>query len=137
MDCSAITGKTIYRGDLSLADFPNVEGIDKGRSNFRSAPIIVDALNVLRPELKQAVSDPAAHGEVSFFHTNSYKGERTSTAHSKEDLPDGISRQYTSALKANLTNAGWQFTADKNQDPDVDAQRVGCRAGIPDDRDHL
>ncbi|MBB4116417.1 DNA helicase-2/ATP-dependent DNA helicase PcrA [Rhizobium sp. BK226] len=122
--------QTIYRGDFSLADFPNVEGIDKG-SNFRSAPIIVDALNVLRPELKQAVSDPAAHGEVSFFHTNSYKGERTSTAHSKEDLPDGISQQYTSALKANLTNAGWQFTADKTKILMLTHNALAAEQGYP------
>ncbi|API57353.1 UvrD-helicase domain-containing protein [Rhizobium beringeri] len=30
--------QTIYRGDLSLADFPNVEGIDKGALIFARRP---------------------------------------------------------------------------------------------------
>ena len=84
--------QTIYRGDFDFADFA-VEGIDKG-SNFRSAPAIVNVLNQLRPELPQEVSNPEATGEARFFHPNAYQGERTNTAHSKNDVPDDLAREF-------------------------------------------
>jgi len=100
--------QTIYRGDFSLADYPNVEGINKG-SNFRSAPAIVNVLNALRPELAQEVSDPELQGEARFFHANSYIGVRTNTAHSKEDVPSDIGKQFVISLRARLEMEGWNF----------------------------
>lgn len=103
--------QTIYRSDFDLADFP-VKGIDK-KSNFRSAPSIVNVLNKLRPELPQEVSDPNAVGEARFFHTNSYQGERTNTAHSKNDLPDNVARDSMTALLARLEREGWDLSPAK------------------------
>jgi len=103
--------QTIYRGDYDLAEFP-VMGIDKG-SNFRSVPAIVDVLNKLRPELPQSVSDPGAAGEARFFHANAYQGERTSTAHSKADLPSDIARATREGLKDKLVSEGWDWNKTK------------------------
>ena len=47
--------------------------IDK-KANFRSPKPIVNSLNLIRPELAQAVKDPAAPGEVHVFHTNGWGG---------------------------------------------------------------
>jgi DNA helicase-2/ATP-dependent DNA helicase PcrA len=100
--------QTIYRGDYGLAEFPNVEIIDKG-SNFRSVPAVVNVLNKLRPELQQAVSDPDAAGEARFFHANAYAGPRTNTAHSKGDIPDPGRSIVVRKLCARLEGEGWDF----------------------------
>lgn len=105
--------QTIYRSDFDLADFP-VVGINKG-SNFRSAPAIIDVLNRLRPELPQEVSDPQALGEARFFHANSYQGERTNTAHSKNDVPDEMAREYMKTLLARLGEEGWDLSPTKTK----------------------
>ncbi|MBN8945280.1 MAG: AAA family ATPase [Rhizobiales bacterium] len=105
--------QTIYRGDFDLADFP-IEGIDKG-SNFRSVPAIVNMLNRLRPELPQHVSDPDAVGEARFFHANTYQGQRTNTAHSKNDLPDDVGREYRAALLGQLEAEGWDLSREKTK----------------------
>lgn len=101
--------QTIYRDDFDLAALPNVEGIDKG-SNFRSVPAVVDMLNRLRPTLPQVVDDEAAQGEARVFHANSYSGERTNTAHSKQDTPPEVTRAYVAALRDQLQNEGWDFS---------------------------
>ncbi len=103
--------QTIYRSEYELAEFP-VEGIDKG-SNFRSVPAIVNVLNKLRPELKQAVSDPEAAGEARFFHANSHQGERTNTAHSKNDLLPDAARAARTALLKRLVLEGWDIEKTK------------------------
>lgn len=101
--------QTIYRDDFDLAALPNIEGIDKG-SNFRSVPAVVDMLNRLRPTLPQVVDDEAAQGEARAFHANSYTGERTDTAHSKQDTPPEVTRTYVTALRNQLQNEGWDFS---------------------------
>lgn len=103
--------QTIYRGEYELVEFP-VEGIDKG-ANFRSVPAIVNVLNKLRPELEQAVYDPDAEGEARFFHTNAHRGERTNTAHSKNDMLPDASRAMREALIQRLTSEGWDFSKTK------------------------
>ncbi|QCN97441.1 ATP-dependent helicase (plasmid) [Azospirillum argentinense] len=100
--------QTIYRKDYQLADFPNVKNIDKG-ANFRSAPVIVNVLNRLRPELKQEVNDEAAEGEVRFFHCNTYSGERIDSRNGKQDLPQEVSAQFINSLKNTLQEGGWDF----------------------------
>jgi DNA helicase II / ATP-dependent DNA helicase PcrA len=122
--------QTIYRGDFDLADFPDVEGINKG-SNFRSVPAIVNVLNELRPDLKQEVPDPLAVGEAQFFHANSYTGERTNTAHSKEDLPDGISQSYTQALITKLKASGWDFAPEKTKILMLTHNALAAEQGYP------
>lgn len=101
--------QTIYRDDFDLAALPNVEGVDKG-SNFRSVPAVVDMLNRLRPSLPQVVDDETAQGEARAFHVNNYIGERTDTAHSKEDTPPDITRAYVAALRKQLQDEGWDFS---------------------------
>lgn len=101
--------QTIYRDDFDLTNFPNVNGIDKG-ANFRSVPAVVEVLNNLRPELKQAVKNPHAQGEARAFHTNNYTGIRTSDSHSKEDAPTAIAREYFAVLSQQLINEGWDFS---------------------------
>lgn len=103
--------QTIYRSEYELAQYP-IEEIAKG-SNFRSVPAVVDVLNKLRPELQQAVHDPEAKGEARFFHTNSYRGERTSDRHSKEDLPPDLARNTREALMQRLQAEGWDMSKTK------------------------
>lgn len=99
--------QTIYNSEYELAVYP-IEAIDKG-SNFRSAPIIVDVLNKLRPELTQAVADPEAIGEARFFHTNQFTGSRTSTPHSKADLFPELARTVRESLVRRLQSEGWDL----------------------------
>lgn len=101
--------QTIYRDDFDLTALPNVEGIDKG-SNFRSVPAVVDMLNRIRPTLPQVVCDLAAQGEARAFHANGYTGERTNTAHSKQDTPPDVTRAYVAALRKQLEDEGWDFS---------------------------
>jgi DNA helicase-2/ATP-dependent DNA helicase PcrA len=99
--------QTIYRSEYELAEYP-IEEIGKG-SNFRSVPVIVDVLNRLRPELKQAVRDPEAIGEARFFHANAYKGQRTNDRNSKEDLPPELARSTRESLMERLQTEGWEL----------------------------
>lgn len=103
--------QTIYRSEYELARYP-IEEIAKG-SNFRSVPAIVNVLNNLRTELQQAVHDPEAKGEARFFHINSYRGERTSDRHSKEDLPPDLARKTREALMQRLQVEGWDLSKTK------------------------
>lgn len=106
--------QTIYRKDYQLAEFPNVEGIDKG-SNFRSVPVIVDVLNQLRPELKQEVADQSAEGEARLFHCNSYSGDRVDSSGGKQELPSEVSADFTARLRAQLVEEGWDFDGEKTK----------------------
>lgn len=99
--------QTIYNSEYELAAYP-VEAIEKG-SNFRSVPAIVNVLNRLRPELTQAVADPAAAGEARFFHTNQFTGARTNTLHSKADLVPEMARTVRETLLQRLQSEGWDL----------------------------
>lgn len=99
--CGAISSTALYR-------------IGK-EANFRSVPAVVDALNAMRPELPQAVRDPAASGSVQLFHTNSWTGERLTGQHWGGDLPPNISHDFLGALCAHLTSQGWEFSPDKTK----------------------
>jgi DNA helicase-2/ATP-dependent DNA helicase PcrA len=103
--------QTIYRSEYELAEYP-IEEIPKG-SNFRSVPAVVDVLNKLRPELKQAVHEPEAKGEARFFHTNAYQGLRTNDRHSKEDLPPDLARRTREDLMQRLQAEGWDLSKTK------------------------
>lgn len=99
--------QTIYNSEYELAAYP-VEAIDKG-ANFRSTPAVVDVLNRLRPELKQAVADPLAAGDATFFHTNLFIGARTNTSHSKADLFPELARTVRESLMQRLQDEGWDL----------------------------
>lgn len=103
--------QTIYRSEYELADYP-IRAIDKG-SNFRSVQPIVNVLNALRPELEQAVSDPEAPGEARFYHANAFEGERTDSAHSKQDLLPDRARRTREKLMARLEGEGWDRSRTK------------------------
>jgi DNA helicase II / ATP-dependent DNA helicase PcrA len=122
--------QTIYRNDFSLRQFQGVEGIDKG-ANFRSVPAVVNVLNALRPELPQEVSNPEAVGEARFFHANSYIGERTSTPHSKGDLPASMSRLAVSALRDKLAAEGWDFSPKKTKVLMLTHSALAAEQGYP------
>jgi len=85
--------------------------IDK-KANFRSAKPIVDSLNLIRPELTQAVKDPAAPGEVHVFHTNGWGGARLKKNHWQGDLPEDEAARAIKYVRAELESVGWDFAGD-------------------------
>ena len=121
--------QTIYRSDYELAQFADVEGIDKG-ANFRSDRAIVAVLNALRPELKQEQHHVAA-GEARFFHANGYIGERTNTAHAKADLPDAVKNQYVIGLTNQLVADGWDMSAAKTKILMLTHNAIAAEQGYP------
>lgn len=121
--------QTIYRSDYELAQFADVEGIDKG-ANFRSDVAIVDVLNALRPELKQEQHHEAP-GEARFFHSNGYTGERTNTAHAKADLPDAVKRQYVAGVTDQLVADGWDMAPAKTKVLMLTHNALAAEQGYP------
>ncbi len=85
------------------------------KSNFRSAPIIVDFLNRMRLELQQEVSNPNAEGTISVYHTNSWSGIRRTDRNWNGDLPDEVAHEALKILKELLKKEGWDFTIDKTK----------------------
>lgn len=122
--------QTIYRSDYGLAAYPSLEPIDKG-SNFRSVPAVVDVLNALRPELKQAVKDPDAVGEARFFHANAYTGERTSSSSSKNDTPPDVSRDFMAKLMEKLNQEGWDLSSEKTKILMLTHNAIAAERGYP------
>lgn len=104
----------IYGSGCGKIEHINLEEIGK-EANFRSAPIIVDSLNLIRPDLPQQVCDPDAQGTVDIFHTNNWVGERLTGNHWKGDLPGEISHEYLNNLKSRLEKEGWDLTPDKTK----------------------
>ncbi|KGW20955.1 UvrD-helicase domain-containing protein [Burkholderia pseudomallei] len=82
------------------------------KANFRSAKPIVDSLNLIRPDLAQAVKDPAAPGEVHVFHTNGWGGKRLTANHWQGDLPATEAAQALRNVRAELESVGWDFAGD-------------------------
>lgn len=122
--------QTIYRSDYGLAAYPSLEPIDKG-SNFRSVPAVVNVLNALRPELKQAVKDPDAIGEARFFHANSYTGERTNSSASKNDAPPDVSRNFMAKLMNTLEKDGWDLSSEKTKVLMLTHNAIAAERGYP------
>jgi DNA helicase-2/ATP-dependent DNA helicase PcrA len=122
--------QTIYRSDYQLVSYPSLDPIDKG-SNFRSVPAVVNVLNALRPELKQAVNDPEAVGEARFFHANSYQGARTSSSSSKNDTPPEVSRSFMAKLMARLTDDGWDLLPQKTKILMLTHNAIAAERGYP------
>jgi DNA helicase-2/ATP-dependent DNA helicase PcrA len=84
-------------------------------ANFRSEKAIVDVLNRLRPELKQAIKDPQSTGYVKVFHTNDWSGERLSGPHWNGDLPPRIAHDRLEFTINYLKNEGWDFNPEKTK----------------------
>ncbi len=122
--------QTIYRKDYQLANFPNVEGIDKG-SNFRSAPVIVNVLNQLRPELKQEVHHETTEGEARFFHCNAFSGGRIDSRNGKQELPQAASAQFIGKLRERLVEVGWDFDPAKTKILMLTHNAIAAERGYP------
>lgn len=119
----------IYGDEFDMVTLP-IDTIEKG-SNFRSAPAIIAVLNRLRPELTQGESNPNAVGEVSFYHANSYTGERTSARHSKNDVPDDLAHQYLESLLARLEMGGWDMAPTKTKVLMLTHSALAAKQGYP------
>lgn len=83
-------------------------------SNFRSVSSVVEVLNRMRPELPQSVVDPKSKGFVAAFHTNGWVGTRL-TGYNKDDLPADVAHEHLDALRAKLTEQGWDFSPAKSK----------------------
>lgn len=65
----------IYDRTCGSIEHPSLTSIPKN-ANFRSDRAVVDFLNKLRPELRQAPRGGADEGTVTIYHTNSWPGVR-------------------------------------------------------------
>lgn len=99
----------IYRDGKGVIDHPKIRVIGK-MANFRSAPIIVGALNKLRPELPQHVMNEDKRGSVAVYHTNNWVGTRRTENHWQGDLPAEVAHNYLETLREHLTAEGWVFS---------------------------
>lgn len=104
----------IYDGGCGSLNHPDLEVIGKG-ANFRSAPVIVNCLNRMRPSLEQKERDPSAPGSVAIYHTNEWQGARLTGQHSKGDLPPDASREYLKRLRSELEADGWDMNPAKTK----------------------
>lgn len=104
----------IYANGCGEIDNSTLKRIDK-HSNFRSSPQVVDALNLMRPELPQVPSEDAPQGSVAVYHTNSWSGERQTGGHWKGDLPVDDSHKYLQMLIGHLESEGWDFKSDSSK----------------------
>jgi DNA helicase II / ATP-dependent DNA helicase PcrA len=101
----------IYGDGCGSITHDALKRIDK-KANFRSSKPIVDSLNLIRPELVQAVRDPAAPGEVRLFHTNGWGGKRLTANHWQGDLPEAEAARSLRNVRSELESAGWNFAGD-------------------------
>ena len=104
----------IYGTGCGKIEHSNLEVIGK-EANFRSAPIIVDALNRIRPELPQQVCDPDSLGTVSVFHTNNWGRGRHTENHWQGDLPPEVSKEYFEKTLVQLERDGWELSPHKTK----------------------
>ena len=101
----------IYGSGCGKIEHPALEIIGK-KANFRSVPVIVSALNRMRPELPQEVKDPNAKGYVALYHTNERMEKRRTGQHWDGDLPPDIAHGCLEALIKQLTAEEWDFSPD-------------------------
>ncbi|WP_053376057.1 ATP-dependent helicase [Paenibacillus sp. FJAT-27812] len=104
----------IYNEGLGTVNNEKLKFINK-QANFRSDSAIVNVLNRLRPELKQAASDPNSNGFVRVFHTNDWNGERLTGAHWNGDLPSDIAHNSLVKTREMLIKEGWDFDPSKTK----------------------
>ena len=99
----------IYGNGCGEINHPAVESIDK-EANFRSAQIVVDVLNRMRPSLPQFAVDPdSSVGALQVFHTNEWSGERRVGQHWKGDLPPDVAHEALARTRKHLGSQGWDF----------------------------
>jgi len=100
----------IYGNGCGELSDPAIVEIGK-RANFRSAPVIVDCLNRMRPELPQAAQHTHLQGSITVLHTNSFAGTRQRGPHWGGDLPPAEAHAALRVTKERLDADGWDFTA--------------------------
>lgn len=104
----------IYGGGCGKLEHPAIKEIGK-EANFRSVPAVVDALNLMRPELPQFVVDPTASGSLSIFHSNNWRGERQTGPHWNGDLPSAVGHQALESVKSTLEADGWNLSPENTK----------------------
>jgi len=104
----------IYRDVCGLIDHENLTIIRK-EANFRSVKSIVDALNNMRPELPQQVTDPYAAGSVTVYHSNAWTGTRRTGSHWVGDLPADVAHSHLTHVRHLLETEGWDFAPEKTK----------------------
>lgn len=104
----------IYHNGCGKIEHPRLQVINQG-ANFRSAPVIVDCLNRIRPDIPQQVVDPKAEGSVAVYHTNDWVGTRLTRPHWRGDLPPDVAHEHLEALQEHLRTEGWDFAPDKTK----------------------
>lgn len=99
-----------------LITSPSGNLVEIGKNaNFRSDRLIVEALNRIRPELTQNVSDPNSGGGIFIFDSNNWSGQRRSENHWGGDLPETEAHKYLRIVKVELESQGWVFEAEKTK----------------------
>ncbi|MCE1189537.1 MAG: UvrD-helicase domain-containing protein [Ignavibacteria bacterium] len=81
----------------------------KKEANFRSDKLIVECLNMMRPELPQKIKDEQSQGMIDILHTNMWVGTRRNEAQWDGDLPVENARAYRIRAKEYLMGRGWDF----------------------------
>lgn len=100
---------------LIEADYEYLEVIEKN-ANFRSDKKIVEALNNIRPKLRQHESDANSKGQIDVFHSNRWIGVRRNEGHWRGDLPQEDAHEYLSKVKQHLTECNqWDFKTDNTK----------------------
>ena len=79
------------------------------QANFRSDRLIVEALNRIRPELKQNEYDPESAGEITICHSNAWQGARRTDNHWQGDLPEATAHEYLDKTLTILRGKGWEI----------------------------
>lgn len=104
--------QTIYKSSNACGkiEHSNLTVIEK-KSNFRSAPQIVEVLNKLRPKLRQIPAKDNLEGEVVVITCDDYKGVRQTNGYYKDDLN---TEEFTERIR-NLQEKICATTQDKAQ----------------------
>ena len=106
----------IYPSGFGKITHPNLKIIKK-EANFRSVPLIVNALNRIRPDLPQQPEDPyETSGSISVFHTNNWVGNRLTGKNWEGDLPEKAAHEHLNYLVEKLEETeGWNFSPEKTR----------------------
>lgn len=104
----------IYPSGCGKLEHPGLVVIGK-HANFRSAKLIVDSLNIMRPELTQEVSDQEGTGTVDVFHTNSWPVSRRAGGHWGDDLQPDDAHAALTQVTTILRGQGWDVSPEKTK----------------------
>ncbi|HDR1851889.1 TPA: ATP-dependent helicase, partial [Pasteurella multocida] len=104
----------IYGDGCGLIKHSKIEEINKN-ANFRSSKVIVEALNEMRKELPQCISDESSDGHIHIFHTNNWEVTRQTSQHWKGDLEKEDAHKAIDKVKEYLKDQGWDFSLNKTK----------------------